>query len=159
MSGAIHDPTLNPIMIRHCVTTFWDTFGPQLTTPLTAENLTIISEALFKNEEHPLPPAPEDGLEWLNTFMGPNLRFEMLGVLFCFFGKAYLSLQDWDPMFKAPENNGRNRKETAWRMKECADACRKTCHFSETVNEVVVALTYNIHVLESSCTGNESKLN
>jgi hypothetical protein len=145
-------------MIKHCITTLWEEFEPQLRAPRSTAGLTSIAEVLFQNEENPLPPSPEDGLDWLNTFMGPNLRFEMVGLLFCYFGKAYLKLQDWDPLFKVPENHDRDRKETAWRMKECADIFRKMCHFSETVNEIVVALCYNISVLMSQCTGDESKL-
>ncbi|TVY78519.1 hypothetical protein LSUE1_G004109 [Lachnellula suecica] len=151
-----HDLILNPTLIKHCITTLWATFEQNLITPRTAEKLTGIAEVLFQNEENPLPPSPEDGLDWLNTFMGSNVRLEMMGVLFCFFGKAYLALQDWDPVFKVPENHDRDRKETAWRMKECADICRKMCHFSETVNELVVALCYNVGVLESLCAGDES---
>ncbi|TVY88712.1 hypothetical protein LAWI1_G003833 [Lachnellula willkommii] len=147
--------TLNPTMMKHCMTNLWAEFGPQLAGPRTNEKLDPIAELLFQNEEYPLPPSPEDGIDWLNTFTGPNLRMEMVGLFFCFLGKAYLSLQDWDPLFKVPENHDRDRKETAWRMKECADICRKMCHFSETVNEIVVALSYNLSILESQCTGDE----
>lgn len=153
----LHDVSLNATIIKHCITTLWAEFEPQLLAPRSTESITKIAEVLFRNEETPLPSSPEDGLDWLNTFTGPNLRFEMVGILFCFFGKAYFTLQDWDPLFKVPENHDRDRKETAWRMKECADICRKMCHFSETVNELVVALCYNISVLESMCTGDESK--
>jgi hypothetical protein len=102
-------------------------------------------------------PSPEDGIEWLNTFMGPNIRIEMMGLLFCFLGSAYLALQDWDPLFEVEENCGRNRRETVWRLTECADVCRRMCHMSETVNELVVALSYRISVLESCVLGDDSK--
>ncbi|KAF4637582.1 hypothetical protein G7Y89_g494 [Cudoniella acicularis] len=157
-SEAIHNISMHPVLIKHCIATLWSTFGPQLAAPRTVEGLTVIAEVLFKNEETPLPESPEDGFEWLNTFMGPNLRLEMLGILFCFFGQAFLTLQDWDPLFKVPENHDRDRKETTWRMKECADICRKMCHFSETINELVAALTFSIHIVESCCTGDESYL-
>ncbi|KAH8687704.1 hypothetical protein BGZ60DRAFT_522354 [Tricladium varicosporioides] len=155
---AIHNIAMNTVMMKHCNTTLWSTFGTQLEAPRSDQALTVIAEVLFKNEEHPLPDSPEDGVEWMNTFMGVNLRFEMLGILFSFFGKAFLILQDWDPLFKVPENHGRDRRETCWRMKECADVCRKMCHFSETINVLVAALNYNIHIVESCCTGDESYL-
>jgi hypothetical protein len=113
------------LLVKHTITTLWSTFGEQLAVPRTSEKLTLIAETLFKNEEKPLPPAPDDGMEWLNTFTGPNLRFEMLGMLFCFFGMAYHSLLDGDPRFNIPENHGRDRKQSSWRMKECADICLK----------------------------------
>jgi hypothetical protein len=120
-----HHIAMNAVLVRHTIATLWSTFGEQLAVPRTSEKLTPVAETLFKNEEKTLPPAPDDGMEWLNTFTGPNLRFEMLGMLFCFFGMAYHSLVDGDPRFSIPENHGRDRKQSAWRMKECADICLK----------------------------------
>jgi hypothetical protein len=154
----MNDLVVSPIVIRHCLETLWSTFAAELVTPLSGDNLAIIADVLFKNEENPLEPSPEDGFEWLNTFTGPKIRIEMMGLLFSFFGRVYLSLQDWDPLFKVEENCGRNRKETAWRMTECADVCRKMCHMSETINELVVALTYRLSVLESSVLGDYGRL-
>jgi hypothetical protein len=156
-SSEIHDLVISPVMVKHCLTTLWTTFGVELVTPLSGDNLAVIADVLFKNEESPLATSSEDGLEWLDTFMGFNIRLEMMGLLFCFFGRVYLTLQDWDPLFEVEDNCGRNRRETAWRMTECADVCRKMCHMSETVNELVAALTYRILVLESSVLGDDSK--
>lgn len=115
----------NVVLIKHAITGLWLTFGDQLSEPRTSEKLGLIAEILFRNEEKPLPPAPDDGIEWLNTFTALNLRFEMLGMLFCFFGFAYHCLPDGDYRFRVPENCGRDRKQSSWRMKECADICIK----------------------------------
>ncbi|KAG9232196.1 hypothetical protein BJ875DRAFT_443401 [Amylocarpus encephaloides] len=152
------DITISQFMAEYCLETLWSNFGSLLEHPLTAENLGTLADVLFKNEERPLPPSPVDGIEWLNTFTGPHIRIEMIGVLFCGLGKAYLHLQDWDPLFSVPDNYGRNRKETAWRMTECADVCRKMCHMSETVNEIVSCLVNNLVILESATAGAESYL-
>jgi hypothetical protein len=93
----------------------------------------------------------------MNTFTGSNIRFEMMGILFCFFGLGFMSLQDWDPVFKATENDGRDRKQSAWRMKECAGVCLKMCDDSETVNYLVTALIQSLKRLETGCTGDDSK--
>jgi len=168
-------------LVGHAISTLWETFGEQLSIPRTPEKLTPIAETLFRNEEKDLPPAPDDGMEWLNTFTGPNLRFEMMGMVFCFFGMAYHSLLDGDARFSIPENHGRDRKQTTWRMKECADVCLKMCEISETSkiiferthalisleillittltdNEISVALMLCTVILESACTGDESRL-
>ena len=157
MSGEMYDLVVTTIMVRHCLTSLWSTFGTELAVPLSGDNLAIIADVLFKNEENPLVPSPEDGLEWLDTFMGPKIRIEMVGLLFCFFGRVYLSLQDWDPVFKAEENCGRNRRETAWRMTECAEVCRKLAHQSETINEIAAALSFRMLVLQSTVLGDDSK--
>lgn len=103
---------------RHCIASLWQHFGVELQAPRIDENLVVLSDVLFNNEESPLPSSPEDGLEWLSTFMGPSIRFEMLGLLFTFFGLAYMFLQDTDALFDLPEIEGRDRKQISWRMKE-----------------------------------------
>ena len=122
----------NAVLVKHTIRTLWSTFGEQLSVPRTPEKLTAVAEALFRNEEKTLPPTPDDGTEWLSNFTGLNLRFEMLGMMFCFFGMASHSLLDDDARISVPENHGRDRRQTAWRMKECADVCLTMCEISET---------------------------
>ena len=131
-----HHILMNPVLVKHAIATLWSTFGEQLAGPRTPEKLTFIAETLFRNEEKTLPPPPDDGIEWLDTFVGRNLRFEMLGIMFVFFGTAYQSLLDDDSRFAVPENQGRDRKQTTWRMKECADICLKMCEISETSKSI-----------------------
>jgi hypothetical protein len=116
---------MNSVLIKHALAGLWSTFREQLSLPRTSEKLSLIAETLFNNEEKPLPPTPDDGMEWLNTFTGPNLRFEMLGMLFCCFGLAYHTLSDRDYRFSIPESCGRDRRQSSSKMKECADVCLK----------------------------------
>lgn len=153
----IRGGTMDPTMIKYCTETLYTEFGAQLSYPRSNESLLPLVETLFDNEEYPLPPSPDNGIEWLSTFTGKNIRFEMLGVLFTSFGIAYLSLQDWDPLFSVPENCERDRKQTAWRMKECAEVCLRMCDYSDTVNVLVVSLLINLKRLETGCAGDESK--
>lgn len=116
---------MNSVLIKHALAGLWSTFREQLSMPRTSEKLSVIAETLFNNEKKPLPPTPDDGMEWLNTFTGPNLRFEMLGMLFCCFGLAYHTLSDRDYRFSIPESCGRDRRQSSSKMKECADVCLK----------------------------------
>lgn len=143
-------------VISHFTETLWSTFGNELATPRDPERLSLIADVMFKNEETPLPEAPEDGMEWINGFMGKNLRFEMLAMGFVAWGASFQILQEWDPLFKVPENEGRDRKESSWRMKECADVCLKMCELSEENNDISISAQYSCAVLESVCTGDES---
>lgn len=153
---SMHDPTLDRTMLSHFISALWSEFNDELCLR-TPESLTKISDTLFDNEETPLPPSPDDGVEWLNTFNGSKIRFEMLGVFFCFLGLAYHFLQDCDPLLIEPENGGRDRRQMTWRMKECADVCLNMCEAAETVNYLVTSLIFNLKVLESGCTGDQSK--
>jgi hypothetical protein len=76
-----------------------------------------------------------------------------LGVIFTCFGMGYLYLQETDPVFS--ERNY-NRKQAAWKMKECTNACLKMCDATDTVNDFVVYLMLNNLILESYCAGDES---
>jgi hypothetical protein len=109
--SSMRDVAFDHVMIKHCIETLYSTFGTELAAPRSAEKFVYMSKVIFKNEERPLPPSSDDGMEWLDTFMGPHVRFEIIRILFCFFDLAYLSLQDWDPLFELPENHGRNRKQ------------------------------------------------
>jgi hypothetical protein len=149
--------SMSDVLIRHAIDTLWSTFGGYLAAPRAPEKLTAVAEVLFANAQVPRPTPPDDGMDWLDTFMGPNLRFEMLGMLFCYFGMSYQALQDWDELFKAPENQGRDRKQTSWRMKECADVCLKMCQMTEENNEISIALQVCTAILEGLCTGEESE--
>ncbi|KAG4026127.1 hypothetical protein MFRU_045g00720 [Monilinia fructicola] len=142
-------------MIKYLVTTIYSTFGSVLAEPRSKEKFIPFVETLLKNEETPLPPSPDDGIAWLDTFSGSNIRFEAIGLLFCFIGRAYQSLADGDPLFQKEENHGRNRRQTSWRMNECADVMGKMCDCTDTVNEIVVAFRVAIFVLESSVVGDE----
>ncbi|KAB8288199.1 hypothetical protein EYC80_010204 [Monilinia laxa] len=142
-------------MIQYLVTSIYNTFGSVLAEPRSREKFIPFVETLLKNEENPLPPSPDDAIAWLDTFSGSNIRFEVIGLLFCFIGRAYQSLADGDPLFQKEENHGRNRRQTSWRMNECADVMGKMCGCTDTVNEIVVAFRVAIFVLESSVVGDE----
>lgn len=99
--------SLDHKLFKHCITTLWSTYGNVLALPRKddpildwhekeeqAPPLIAICDALFRNEEKPMGADPDDGVEWMDSFMGPNLRFEMLGILFCFLGTGYLALPD-----------------------------------------------------------------
>ena len=151
----MHDPTLDSTIIKYCISSLWQQFESEL-TERSNTTLATIADVLFDNEETPLPPSPDDAFAWLDTFTGTNIRFEMLGILFSFFGLAYLFLQDSDPLLTIPEHEEGGKKKIAWRMKECADVCLNMCDSAETVNFLVTALVFNLKVLESGCTGDES---
>jgi hypothetical protein len=145
------------MLVRHAVETLWQTFGGYLAAPRAAEKLTAIADVLFANAQTQYPTPPDDGMDWLDTFMGPNLRFEMLGLLFCYFGMSYQALQDWDELLEVKENQGRDKKQMSWRMKECADVCLKMCQATAENNEISLALQVCTAMLEGLCTGEESK--
>lgn len=55
--------SLSLMILRRCVASLWSTFEAEMNAPRTADSLLVVSDAMFKNEELPLPEPPEDGYE------------------------------------------------------------------------------------------------
>jgi hypothetical protein len=152
--GLLHETTLMEPLITKGVHSIWTTFGDCLAEPRTEAKLYPITQKLCENALNPPKAESEDAMDWMNAFIGPNLTWEVLGVIFSCFGMSCLSLQESDSVFM---DHNYNRKQVAWRMKECTDACLKMCDTTDTVNDFVVYLMLNNLILESYCVGDESK--
>lgn len=76
----------------------------------------------------------------MSLFAVSELRWEMIGVLFTFFGAAIMTLQETDQLFSLSEEWKNNQRSAALEMKDCADICLKFCDDTDTINEVVVLL-------------------
>jgi hypothetical protein len=148
----LHETTLMEPITRG-VHSIWQTFGDYLAEPRTEAKVYPIAEKLCENALKPPQLDTENAEEWMNAFIGPNMTWEVLGVVFSCFGMSCLSLQESDPVFT---DRNYNRKQAAWRMKECTDACLKMCDTTDTVNDFVVYLMLNNLILESYCVGDES---
>lgn len=153
--ASLHDVWLSPKMITHCLKSVWTTFGDSLKCPRSERALSSMASLLFRNGDD--APAPDDDQPWINWFAGSSLRWEMIGVLFTFFGMTMQVLQDWDPLFNLPEQHGRTRKLASLRMKECADACLDLRNTDHPINIAVVTLWKNNGKLLSQIAGDECK--
>jgi hypothetical protein len=107
LSDSIRESSMSPVIIRHCIATLLSTFEAELNRPREDELTALIADVLLENKETPLAPSLDDDTEWMNPFTGHNIRFEMMRIFFCFFGPGFLTLQDWDPVFKASANDRR----------------------------------------------------
>lgn len=152
--GPYDDLWTSPKQIRHCLTTFWDSYGAKMQGAPRQEDFERIATDLCRNNTHDLH-ITED-CEWFHWFGGPDLRWEMIGILIAFFGLAFYCSQEWDHVFKLPEQQGRNRNSAALFMKNCAEDCLKMCTQTNT-NDIVVVLVKNIGRLESVLIGDDSE--
>jgi len=155
--GPMKDPKVPMPLVRNALAGMWDTFGDCLTPPLREVRLAPILDVLNANETHPWHSLLDASFgDWPDICVGPLLRWEMLGILFTFFGMAFMQLQDWDPLFKTLDATTDTRRKAAWRMKRAADSCLLNCEATETLNDLVVYLMLQIMFLESICVGDES---
>lgn len=153
---AIHEFVLSNTLAGSALQRFWDLYEKDFDTPRSCAKMSRVVLDLCETGKTPMPGEPEHNQTLLDWLLGPRLRWEMLGTLFTFFGMAFISLQEWDPVFSLPEMHGMNRKTAAWRLKMAADGCLQFCHDTDTLNDVVVLLMMNGATLHSVCSGDES---
>jgi len=145
----IHDVWVSPTMVRHCLGQVWSQYGEKL-HDRSRDSVWAIAKDFHENGKHPVPSADvEREFDWMNWFSGPNLRWEMIGILFVWAGMAFKRKQEWDPLFALPEQQGRDRQTTADRMRECVLACLKFSQDFSEISDINVCLMKNSVKLQS----------
>ncbi|KAJ5373478.1 FAD dependent oxidoreductase superfamily [Penicillium concentricum] len=158
----IYDIWLSPTMIQQCLKQVWTEYPSQLGQLRTRESVLRVANDLFLNHKRPrsIPDCDDtsnpDHASWMNWFGGPNLRWEMIGILFSWAGIAFRCKQEWDPVFNLPEQHGRNRNTAADRMRECAAACIRLCEGHFEISDIMVICMKNSTRLQSILISDES---
>lgn len=152
-----HEFVLSPSVVKRALERFWFLYKADFDAPRSCAKMSRVVLDICKNGKTPMSTMPEENQTLLDWFIGPRMRWELLGILYSFFGMAFISLQEWDPIFQLPELHGLNRKTAAWKMKLAADGCLDFVHDTDTLNDVVVLLQMNVATLHSVCSGDESK--
>lgn len=139
----IHEPVLPPEVIIKALERFRELYSKEFDGPRSCDEMSRVVLDLSQNIRTPMKSTMDDNETLLEWLIGPNLRWEMLGILFAFFGMAFISLQEWDPIFEEaelPEWQGLDRQTAAWKMKVAADGCLQFCWDVDCLNEVVALL-------------------
>jgi hypothetical protein len=98
------DVWLSPTMINTCLAQVWTEYGHHLGQSRNSSSLAEMARELCVNGKHPV--IVDATTQWKNWFGGPRIRWEMLSILFSFFGRAFKQREDWDPIFTLPEQMG-----------------------------------------------------
>lgn len=151
LEWGFHKPT-----IIHCMTSLWTHFGQALRQPRKSKDLREIAQMLSRNTLTVLREA-EDPDIWLASLSGRNLRWEMIGIIFCILGKVMLVLPEDDPFWASQSGRRMQRRDFTLEMKECADECIKLSDQMDNINMLLVILLHKRNILESQCTGDTSK--
>ncbi|KAJ8101644.1 hypothetical protein POJ06DRAFT_194479 [Lipomyces tetrasporus] len=153
------DIHVSPTMIRQCLQQVWSEYGCHLSHPRSTKRIMEMSSDLCQNGKSPI--VLSDEVSWYNWFGGPYLRWEMIAVLYSYFGLAFKCLQEWDPVFELPELQGLDRNTAAEKMRVCAAECLKVCENIDTkMNDImVIALknTWKLHSMIAPEGSNEMK--
>ena len=152
------DPLLALPLMRAAIGSLWGTFRQNLTAPRTDKKLEDIADVMKKNSGTRWTCIGDPAFgEWPNICCGRRLRWEMLGLIFAYFGLAYMHLKVSDPLVEALHEPTNARQIAAWRMRHSALMCLQTLKDSETMNEMVIILMRAVMLLDNLFFGKESK--
>lgn len=129
---SFHIPT-----ILHIVSSIWTTFGHHLAEPRSLHNLELVIQEIVQNSRKPLKE-PADYQEWLDTFSGPNLRWEALGI--AFISLAFSCVCSPRDTLKFQQGSKKFTKSLSMELKGCSEAIIGILRKHETINLLVVVL-------------------
>ena len=155
----ICDVMLPEGVLRPVHASLWSTYGECLSRSRSKKNeaLSSMSKDLCKTAMTPLSPSSTTK-DWIKSFSGSNLRWEILGNLFAVFGLSSMTISDWDPLFAtANDGKGCSKRQYGEAMRECAEACLALCNDVDAINDFVVSLMSAVYCLQSFYEGDASK--
>lgn len=153
----VHEVVSPPPLVKAALQRFWSLYEKDFASPRSCAKMSRVVLDICENGKTSMPNIPRDDQSLLDWLIGPRMRWELLGTLYAFFGMAFISMQEWDPVFQLPELHDLNRNTAAWKMKLAADGCLQFVHDTDTLNDVVILLQMNVATLHSVCSGDESK--
>ncbi|KAH8804786.1 hypothetical protein F5884DRAFT_822734 [Xylogone sp. PMI_703] len=146
----LHKPS-----VLFCANSLWKTFGEVLAEPRRPGKLEEVSALLCKNAETALEDY-DDYEKYLESFSGMNMRWEIVGQVFCVLTTALLSLSERDPFFISQDGLRSNRKYFASEMKDAVQACITLSNYMDLMNVPMVALLAKNMILSTIIHGDTS---
>ena len=132
----------------------WSGFGPTL-TKRDCQEMEALTVLIFQNTSSELLEEDEPNT-WFESFSGPNLRWEALGVLFTYWSFGALASVDGDFIFASASGVQKKRRDVMTELKECATSCIALCNHTDHGNPLLVYLLYKHSLLESMISGDAS---
>lgn len=148
---SFHKPTM-----IFCMSSLWSTFGQALRQPRKSKDLRDIAQVLSRNTMSVLRDA-DDADTWLDSLSGQNLRWELMGLLFCSMGNVLLGTPEEDSFWATQSGRRTRRRDFAMEMNQCTQDCVKLSSQMDNINLLMVSLLFKRNILESQCTGDTSK--
>lgn len=145
-----------PPLIIDLANSLWTTFGKELAEPRSLEKLEGVSAVLCKNAERALEEFV-DYDPWLAACSGRNMRWEILGGIFCSLSTTILSLPDRDPFFASQKGDRMVRRNFAVELKDCVQACITLSNYMDLINVSMVQLLIRNLILTTVLSGDASE--
>ena len=143
-------------IVYYCHESIWSTYGSALVQPRRQDQLSAMSRELCRTAMSLIPPA-SNTQEWMKSFSGHRLRWEIIGNFNAIFGFSTMTIAEWDPLFTTARSSGPyHKREYGGQMRECAEACLALCNDVDAINDFVVCLTSSAYALQSFHEGDAS---
>ena len=142
-----HEPSL-----RYCLLSIFDTSGAFLKHH---ESLAQLSETVLRNSYTPTA-SYKTAAEWLESFSGGHLRFEVVGSFLAIFGLAVVTLAEEDSLFTLDEVK-QDRRQYVHKLGLAAERCQLLCSETGIVNEFTVWMMHHLQILQSLYSGDDSE--
>lgn len=134
----------------------WITFGDVLEGTRTQDNLTTMAKILCRNSSIPLREEHTDPIAWLRSFSGQKMRWESLGLLFCYWALGTKSLPENAELRETQQLRDTDRRRLLNKYTLGAGMCVDICKNGSTANSLLAILLYRYGIIQSIISGDAS---
>lgn len=134
----------------------WISFGDVLEGTRTTSGLTNMAKILCRNSSMPLQEEHTDPIEWLRSFSGQKMRWESLGILFCYWGLGTKSLAENVDLRETQQLRESDRRRLLKKFTVSAGMCIDICKSGSTANLLLAHLLYRYGMIQSIISGDAS---
>ncbi|KAJ6788632.1 hypothetical protein PWT90_09442 [Aphanocladium album] len=134
---------------------FWNTFGRFLEGHRSAETLVRLATKISENSARPLREDCFDPNEWFQSFSGPNMRWEGLGLLFVHWSFGITEFRR-DPGWSARKIQ--DYADHVVKYRDCSWDIVEITRSTASANTLMLSLVYSQGCLESIVSGDENEV-
>lgn len=141
------------VVAKRMVRSLYDTFGRYLGGQRNPRHLELVARKLCANSSRPFSETEPDAEKWIAQFVGENLRWESLGILFTFWDLYHT--EEGVPRYAYHHKTKFTGRvlETRESLKLCVDVCKEL----SVSNSLLLHVSQKYCVAESTVSGDASK--
>lgn len=140
-------------MVKQWTEALWSFHGDVLVNR-DPQQMRQLSELVWRNTQRPLKfDGTTTARRWANMCTGPQLRWEVVGILFAMVGLCAATVPQSDPIFSLLKDIGMDRGILSRTMNNAADTCQDFCNASDVLHDLYLWLIYENFVLTCSIRG------
>lgn len=145
-------------MVKQWTESLWSFHGDVL-LERNPEQMRQLSELVFRNTHRPLKfDGTTSARRWTAMSSGPQLRWEVVGIIFCLVGLLAVTLPDSDEIFTHLKDMNMDKRTLCRTMDDAADYCECFCSFFGVAHDLQYWLEHEHLVLTATIRGDADVL-